>query len=369
MGTHPIFESDFDCLTDFTMSAINYSKWDKIEISDDEDDTHPNIHTPSLFKWRHEARVQRMKEMEIDKERVSEGKKETEAALNRAKSQGVSTKQLEQQLSDWKLKEKELMKKEKEQPLNVDTIGQEAWSTSRVNTVTKSAEIKKSEDEIMSDYQKFVEKYDADIKKFGFFSKMKDSEQFLIDNTHLVCEHTASRLCIFSIDLQVEQKIELMERVSHQAIILQFILELAKSIKVDPRGCFRQFFVKFSQNDNPDYNAAFNDELKSFRGRVKERAEVRIQNILEEQEKEEKAKRIEESPGGLDPQEVFESLPESWQACFEAKDIPMLQQAVSEMEPEDAKYHLDRCIKSGLWCPGGNEEESDDQDVYEDAKE
>ena len=41
----------------------------------------------------------------------------------------------------------------------------------------------------------------------------------------------------------------------------------------------------------------------------------------------------------------------------------------SEMEPEDAKYHLDRCIKSGLWCPGGNEEESDDQDVYEDAKE
>ena len=45
---------------------------------------------------------------------------------------------------------------------------------------------------------------------------MKDSEQFLIDNTHLVSEHTASKLCIFSIDLQVEEKIELMERVSHQ---------------------------------------------------------------------------------------------------------------------------------------------------------
>ena len=25
------------------------------EISDDEDDTHPNIHTPSLFKWRHDV--------------------------------------------------------------------------------------------------------------------------------------------------------------------------------------------------------------------------------------------------------------------------------------------------------------------------
>ena len=90
-----------------------------------------------------------------------------------------------------------------------------------------------------------------------------------------------------------------MERVSHQAIVLQFILELAKSLKIDPRGCFRQFFIKFAQNENPDYNTAFMDELKSFRGRVKERAEARIQAFLEEQEKEEKEKRIEDSPGGL----------------------------------------------------------------------
>ena len=41
--------------SDCKMSVLNYSKWDKIEISDDEDDTHPNIHTPSLFKWRHDV--------------------------------------------------------------------------------------------------------------------------------------------------------------------------------------------------------------------------------------------------------------------------------------------------------------------------
>ena len=29
---------------------LDYSKWDNIEISDDEDDTHPNVDTPSLFK-------------------------------------------------------------------------------------------------------------------------------------------------------------------------------------------------------------------------------------------------------------------------------------------------------------------------------
>lgn len=38
---------------------MNYDKWKKIEVSDDEDDTHPNIDTPSLFRWRHQARVER----------------------------------------------------------------------------------------------------------------------------------------------------------------------------------------------------------------------------------------------------------------------------------------------------------------------
>ena len=37
------------------------------QVSDDEDDTHPNIDTPSLFKWRHEARVQRMEDMQKKK--------------------------------------------------------------------------------------------------------------------------------------------------------------------------------------------------------------------------------------------------------------------------------------------------------------
>lgn len=29
---------------------VDYSKWKNIEVSDDEDDTHPNIDTPSLFR-------------------------------------------------------------------------------------------------------------------------------------------------------------------------------------------------------------------------------------------------------------------------------------------------------------------------------
>ena len=37
-------------------------------MSDDEDDTHPNIDTGSLFRWRHKARVERMEKEAEDKD-------------------------------------------------------------------------------------------------------------------------------------------------------------------------------------------------------------------------------------------------------------------------------------------------------------
>lgn len=40
------------------------------------------------------------------------------------------------------------------------------------------------------------------------------------------------------------QKEALMEQVAHQAVVMQFILEMASNSQQDPRGCFRQFFHK-----------------------------------------------------------------------------------------------------------------------------
>merc|ERR1711913_278487 len=37
-------------------------------------------------------------------------------------------------------------------------------------------------------------------------------------------------------------------------------------------------------------------------------------------------------PGGLDPVEVFDSLPESLQLAFKAGDVEMLERAASEMD-------------------------------------
>lgn len=53
-----------------------FSKWKTIEVSDDEDDTHPNIDTPSLFRWRHQARLERMAQKKQEKDDVEKGKKQ-----------------------------------------------------------------------------------------------------------------------------------------------------------------------------------------------------------------------------------------------------------------------------------------------------
>merc|ERR1712086_1095288 len=67
---------------------LDYNKWNNIEVSDDEDDTHPNIDTPSLFKWRHEARVKRMEEMDAKKKFVTDEKKKKEQEIEALKKNG-----------------------------------------------------------------------------------------------------------------------------------------------------------------------------------------------------------------------------------------------------------------------------------------
>ena len=46
------------------------------QVSDDEDDTHPNIDTGSLFRWRHQARVERMEKEQSEKAHLLSDKME-----------------------------------------------------------------------------------------------------------------------------------------------------------------------------------------------------------------------------------------------------------------------------------------------------
>ncbi|XP_053671307.1 uncharacterized protein LOC128721566 [Anopheles nili] len=313
----------------FLFTLLNVTYWIMFYeyiISDDEDDTHPNIDTPSLFRWRHQARVERMQEQEKEKETIESKKKSAAEKLKDAKEK---LQRNEGNLDELKKSIEEL---EKEQ-----------------SAINKKPEELTEEQKELS-LRDFIKKNEKQVKKFGMLRKYDDSKKFLQDNHHLVCEDTPNYLVIWCIELEMQEKHDLMGHVAHQCICMQYILDISKQLEVDPRSCVASFFQRIQEAEaKAEYKQHFFAEIEAFKERIRKRAQEKLQVLIQEQEEEEKKARI--GPGGLDPVEVFESLPEELQKCFEERDIGMLQQAMSKLPPEEARHHLQRCIDSGLWVP------------------
>ncbi|KAG5870037.1 hypothetical protein JTB14_026617 [Gonioctena quinquepunctata] len=358
---------------------VDYSKWKNIEISDDEDETHPNIDTPSLFRWRHQARIERMEERKQEAEAIEQKKtehskklKDKREKLAEAEKTGVdnldslkkSIEDLEKEEEIIKKEEQEFKKKDKMTPWNVDTISKPGFAKTVINKKPACPkEENLTEEEREAKMKQFIKDNEKDLKHYGMLRKYDDSRAFLKSHDRLVCENTANYLVIWCINLEMDEKHELMEHVAHQTICMQYILELAKQLDYDPRACVDTFFTKIKVAEL-DYKQSFEDELNQFKERIKKRAAEKIQEAIKEAEEEERQQRL--GPGGLDPVDVFESLPEELKKCFESQDIQLLQDTIAKMKEEDAKYHMKRCVDSGLWVPEGGkkkEEAGDNEEV------
>ncbi|CAM4730602.1 hypothetical protein PO909_022271 [Leuciscus waleckii] len=185
-----------------------------------------------------------------------------------------------------------------------------------------------------SDHDKnlgFNQRNEELFKHFGMLRRWDDSQRFLAEYHHLICEETANYLILWCFRLQAEQKEALMEQVAHQAVVMQFILEMARNTQQDPRGCFRQFFQK-AKAGQEGYLDVFHTELKAFKQRVKE-CTMKSNDAVHQN-----------TPPGcrLDPKEVLESLP------------PV------------AEYHVKRCLEAGVWTniPRASKEESSETDEW-----
>lgn len=351
------------------------------QISDDEDDTHPNIDTPSLFRWRHQARVERMEQEEKEKQAFEQKKAENAKKLREAKEKLEKTPaettdlgelkkcltELEIEALRIKQEDEEMCKKEKKTPWNVDTICKSGTSKTVINNPAPRESDNDLPDEERDKRTKvFVKANEALIKKFGMMRRYDDSKQFLLEHPHLVSEHTSNYLVIWCINLEMEEKHELMAHVAHQCICMQYIFDLAKQLDVDPRSCVGSFFTRLPQTD-AEYKAQFDSEVDLFKGRIKKRAQEKIAEAMAEAEEEERQQRL--GPGGLDPVEVFEALPEILKKCFESRDIKLLQETILTLPEEEARYHMKRCVDSGLWLPEGGAAKEDDKDKDDDTEE
>ncbi|XP_074473677.1 hsp90 co-chaperone Cdc37-like 1 [Sebastes fasciatus] len=169
----------------------------------------------------------------------------------------------------------------------------------------------------------FLQKYDQELRHFGMLRRWDDSQRFLADMPQLICEETANYLILWCMRLQQEGKEALMEQVAHQAVVMQFILEMASNSQQDPRGCFRQFFHKAKEGQDV-YLEVFHTELEAFKHRVKEYA---VKSRIDT------SNNVEQHKTGtnfrLDPKEALDSLP------------PV------------AEYPMKRCLEAGLWTSTG----------------
>ncbi|CAL9699830.1 unnamed protein product [Knipowitschia caucasica] len=364
--------------------GIDYSAWDHIYVSDDEDVSSPFVDTASLYRMRHRTRLERTSELEQREKdlrrNMSECKRRINQAQDRLKELGdesqvqdrlkelgdesqdqgrlgelgdsranssTQSQDIHRELAELRahLKGFEAMlevheREKRRQPWNVDTISKQGFSKSVVNTRTDAPE-EKPEEGIS-----FGDKYDKEIRHFGLLRRWEDSQSYLSERPHLVCEETASALVHICISMEREQKQALMGQVAHQAIVMKFILDLAQGLKVDPRGCFRLFFSRIKTADQL-YLDAFDQELELLKQRVRSSA----QSLTKEEEEEDEEERPRLGPGGLDPREVYTSLPQEMQRGFDEKNVEILQRAMDTLHPEEAKFHLRRCIESGLWVP------------------
>jgi cell division cycle protein 37 len=146
-----------------------------------------------------------------------------------------------------------------------------------------------------------------------------------------------------------------MRKTARQYLLLTYVCDLAKSMPGrDARDAIRPLFRKMASSD--ESREAFSDHLVKYIAHVKTRAEVKKKEAEEEEEGEEESEYValkkgeQVGPGGLDPAEVFETLPKVLQEAFGERSIDALKQCLSQMSTEDAQYHMKRCTGS-RWLP------------------
>ena len=264
----------------------------------------------------------------------------------------------------------ELAKLDRMQKLHVGNISTDKWSsTHEKSKPSSSADPKKDEEkkvkvaafqgeEFADGYEEFLKKNKSILLEYAAIDEDDEaSEQFVLKNTQLLSEHATGFYLLHCINLQAEGKTREMRKTSRQYLLLTYVCDLAKSMPGrDARDAIKPLFKKMLSN--PAAAQSFEEHLDKYVAHVKTRAEVKKQEMLAEADEEEseyvtlkKGEHL--GPGGLDPAEVFETLPEVLQEAFGERSVEALKGALMTLSAEDAQYHMKRCVDSGLWDPAG----------------
>jgi len=317
-------------------SGIDYSKFDRIEISDDEDTFHPNL-DKNL-----NVRVNRITRDRKDEE-IDEEKRKLEEKGEYQKAEALESKR----------------------PFHVNNICHVAEERTIIHSVDGSRKDTKKVGESFSvdDYSMFKQDNQAILDRFEKADWETSRSMLQEHGAILMDDYANSYFMLTCLDEEMQGNRSRVERLCCQGQIISQIHQLAEPMKRPPRDLIPRFFERFERDES---KAAFQEGVDHFMKSIIQRAakvkkeeaaaaaeEAKVTQDMQAiplveamyQMSEEERK----GPGGLDPVEVFESLPEKLQACFRSGHVEMLKKVASAMDPAEFEHQLQRCIDSGLW--------------------
>jgi cell division cycle protein 37 len=326
--------------------SFDYSKWDRLELSDDEDTHHPNLD----------------KNLNIRVNRITRDRKEDEIDTEKAAAEeaGDATK---------------AAKLENKRPLHVGNLCKVTDERTIINRAEGRSDRRGQGEEFSVD--EYVEFKKDNAKLLAEYTEAdwdKSRAMLVKDGALLLDDHANNYFLLTALDEEMKGNKERVLKFGRQGQIISQIHQLAKPMNRPPRDLVHRFFDKFQTGEAM---GAFQEGVDHFLKQIAARAVVKKKEEedaaaaeaaeLAAQEEAEPVPLIEalytmtveerKGPGGLDPVEVFESLPESMQECFKSGDVERLKKLSQEMEPGEFEKHFKRCIDAGLWSSGGGKSE------------
>ena len=220
----------------------------------------------------------------------------------------------------------------------------------------------------MATYHEFTEKYADVVEGLMACTTLDASKEYLLQYGNIVlCENASNYLLLASLEDEMNGYRDKMKITARQSQIVSNIAELAKTVHQHPGNVIQPFFQRLQERKHlEEFLYGVNVFVEKIIQRaVVKKAEIDAQRAIADDESplesssddaggggtslQDIPKEQRLGPGGLDPLEVIETLPSSIVEAFESRDVDQLKQALMQLSPEDAEYHMQRCIDSGLW--------------------
>jgi len=350
--------------------VVDYTKWDNIDLSDDDTETLPKmIDKKSFEKFQKNKRTDRDNEEATERTNLAEQIAELKDKLEQLGSAGAKTELGQKYLAEQRECEQKLYKLEKYRHWNVDNMCKTAEQRTIINSYPAEEEAEKNLDDeaYMEQYADFCEKYQKEADEFlEVIGKqpLAISELWLSQRLHLISNHGQTYMMLDCLEKEMNGKHKEMKISARQHTLVLQILELAKTIKAPVAGALQIIFERFREEEKGnDALQMFDDEVKRFIERTKARA-ITKKKEMDAQKKEKDGRESSDDEDEAvqmraeDPavQKVLDEMPKSMLKAFMKQDTQALHVAVASLPGNEGKYWMRRCEEVGLWNAGEGEE-------------